>query len=710
MAQITTNRRNLLKASATIASAGAFILAFGPAEAPASPAVPFQQNYLRIGSDDSIVVISPVAEIGQGTSTTLAMVLADALDADWKDIRFELAPLAPQFRHPTFKMQFTGASTGTSGFHDLYKAAGATARAMLINAAAKRWRVPPGRCETTAGRVVLKGGQQSNSYGELASAAAREAPPVAISELLGRAPRFVGRVVPRLDIPSKVDGTAQYAIDVRLPDMLYAAVTACPIFGGSLASDNRAEVIKRAGVHSVVDLPNALAVVADRWWTAHSALDTLAPKWTAGTNAELSDERISAQLWRDLRTEQGALAKSTGEPSQAVASAERLIKREYEVPFLAHTTMEPMSCVARVGADHCDIWVSAQRPESAREAVAGYLKFPQSAVTIHPVLGGGGFGRRQEYDVILQAVATAKAVRGRAVKLLWSREEDVQHDYYRPAGVSELTASVSGGNVTSLRHRQATPSVLPRAFPAIAAMVPYDITVSDGIYPIYQFPSQDAHWIRSETPVPTGMWRSVGASQTIFAIESFMDELAEEVGEDALTFRRRRLVHDVRAVAALDRLAEICDWRKATAEGRAIGLAISHKNEDCLAAQAAEVVRQGDGIRVRKIWTVADAGRTIAPDIARSQIEGAAIWALTAALYGKITIANGRVEETNFDTYQMVRLAETPEFETVFIESGGPLEGIGEGGAPGVAPAVCNALYRLTGKRIRRLPAMPQLI
>ena len=238
----------------------------------------------------------------------------------------------------------------------------------------------------------------------------------------------------------------------------------------------------------------------------------------------------------------------------------------------------------------------------------------------------------------------------------------------------------------------------------------YDITVSDGIYPIYQFPSQDAHWVKSETPVPTGMWRSVGASQTIFAIESFMDELAEEVGEDALTFRRRRLVHDVRAVAALDRLAEICDWRKATAEGRAIGLAISHKNEDCLAAQAAEVVRQGDGIRVRKIWTVADAGRTIAPDIARSQIEGAAIWALTATLYGKITIANGRVEEANFDTYQMVRLAETPEFETVFIESGGPLEGIGEGGAPGVAPAVCNALYRLTGKRIRRLPAMPQLI
>ncbi|WP_458098333.1 molybdopterin cofactor-binding domain-containing protein [Roseomonas sp. WA12] len=704
------NRRNLLRLSAAATSAGALVLAIGPSVVQADAAVSFQQSYLRIGTDNSVVVISPVAEIGQGTSTALAMVLADALDAEWKDIRFELAPLAPQFRHPTFKMQFTGASTGTSGFHDLYRLAGATARAMLISAAARRWRVSPEGCETSAGRVLLKGGRRSNSYGELAIAAAREAPPATLSETSGRALQFVGRAVPRLDTPSKVDGTAQYAIDVRLPGMLYASVTACPIFGGTLARDNRAEVLRSLGVHSVVDLPNAVAVVADRWWTAHSAIETLAPEWTAGTNVDLSDQLISSQLWRDLRTEQGALAGSAGEPAQAVATAERLLRREYEVPFLAHTTMEPMSCVARVDANRCEIWVSAQRPESAREAVAEQLGMPQSAITIHPVLGGGGFGRRQEFDVIVQAVAIAKSVRGWPVKLLWSREEDVQHDYYRPAGVSELTASISGGIVTSVRHRQATPSVLPRAFPTVAAVVPYDITVSDGVYPIYRFPSQDAHWIRSETPVPTGMWRSVGASHTIFAIESFVDELAEAVGEDALAFRRRHLLHDARAIAALDRLAEICDWPKATAEGRAVGLAVSHKNEDCLVAQAAEVVRQGDGIKVRKIWTVADAGRTIAPDIARSQIEGAAIWGLTAALFGKITIANGRVQETNFDTYQMVRLAETPDFETVFLESGAPMEGIGEGGAPGVAPAVCNALYRLTGRRIRHLPVMPHLV
>lgn len=286
----------------------------------------------------------------------------------------------------------------------------------------------------------------------------------------------------------------------------------------------------------------------------------------------------------------------------------------------------------------------------------------------------------------------------------------MQHDVYRPAGVSELTAAISGGRVTALRHRQASPSVLPRTFPAVYKLIPYDTSVANGIVPLYDLGHVEAAWVRSETHVPTGMWRSVGASQTIFAIESFVDELAAHLGADAFDFRRRALAHDPRAAAAFDRLGEMCDWHAATRAGRAIGLAISHKNEDCLAAQAAEVVLKDGVPAVTRIWTVADPGELIAPDIATAQIEGAAIWALTAALYGKITIENGRVQESNFDTYGMVRLAGTPAFETEFLVSGAEIEGIGEGGAPGVAPAVANAIFRLTGKRIRTLPILPQFV
>ncbi|WP_208247781.1 molybdopterin cofactor-binding domain-containing protein (plasmid) [Rhizobium sp. T1470] len=305
---------------------------------------------------------------------------------------------------------------------------------------------------------------------------------------------------------------------------------------------------------------------------------------------------------------------------------------------------------------------------------------------------------------MIQAVTIAKTVPGKPVKLVWSREEDIQHDAYRPAGVSELSAGLSKGKLVAFRHRQASPSVLPRTFPAVFAILPYDTSVADAIVPLYDFPHQDAWWVDSETHIRTGMWRSVGASQTIFAIESFIDEIVAELGEDAFEFRRKHLAHDKRAIAAWDRLGELCQWKTAAKAGRHIGVAISHKSEDCLVAQAAEVVTVDGEIRVSHIWTVADPGRVIAPDIAKAQLEGAAIWALSAALYGKITIADGKVQEGNFDTYQVVKLAETPTFTTEIIESGAPIEGIGEGGAPGVAPAVCNAIFRMTGKRVRRLP------
>ncbi|MBB4291502.1 CO/xanthine dehydrogenase Mo-binding subunit [Rhizobium leguminosarum] len=695
-----TTRRSFLKGSAAIAASQLFVLPFSLADAAST--APLKINYLTIGADGSIVITSAVAEVGQGTSTALSMILADALDAEWSKVRVELAGVAPEYINPTFGMQLTGASTGISGFHDLYQAAGATARSMLIRAAAEIWKVSPESCKTSKGRVLSAHGK-SIGYGDLTFSAARQPVPGKVDVSSVRK-HLVGTAVPRLDIPAKIDGSAKFAIDIRLPGMLYATVAAAPVTGATLVKDQRAAIKDKKGIVAVVDVPGGVVVVADKWWRANSALEDLAPEWSSTTHDDVNDASISSQLWNDLSSKDGILAKSVGTPAQAIASAGKTLTAKYEVPFLAHGTMEPMSCVAVVHGDTCEIWAGSQRPDRARQAAAEVLGIPETAITVHAVFGGGGFGRRQEPDFVIQAVTAAKAVPGKPVKLVWSREEDIQHDAYRPAGVSELTAGISDGQLVAFRHRQASPSVLPRTFPAVFAILPYDTSVADGIVPIYSFPNQDAWWIDSETHIRTGMWRSVGASQTIFAIESFIDEIAADLGEDAFTFRRKYLEHDSRALAAWDRLGQLCQWDRTAAEGRNIGFAISHKNEDCLVAQAAEVAMVDGQVRVNHIWTVADPGRVIAPDIAKAQLEGAAIWALSAALYGKITIADGRVQEGNFDTYQVLRLAETPTFTTDFLESGAPLEGIGEGGAPGVAPAVCNALFRLTGKRIRTLP------
>ncbi|WP_229422836.1 xanthine dehydrogenase family protein molybdopterin-binding subunit [Pseudoduganella umbonata] len=689
-------------------SAGAYVLAFadGTAAAGQDKSV-LTLNYLRIAPDGTVTVISPVAEIGQGTSTALPMVVADALDADWQLVRFELAAVAPQFNSPILRTQLTGASTGVSGFHDLYRDAGATARTMLIAAAARQWKVPADECVTETGKVLHPKSGRSLGYGELASRAAAEPVPTDISKVARKGKVLVKTPVQRLDIPAKVNGTAQFAIDIRLPDMLYATVVACPVFGGTLVRDARADVLKQKGIKGVYDLPDAVAIVADRWWTAHRARDMLAAEWRAGKHAQVNDKSISAQFWRDLDGSDGVLVKAVGTPAETIKTAREKISARYEVPFLAHATMEPMSCVARVHGNSCEVWVGSQRPDKARDVAASLLGLAPGAVTIHPVLGGGGFGRRQEADFVAQAVLLAKEFPGRPVKLVWSREEDTQHDFYRPAGVSEMSAGVNGKEVVAFRHKQATPTILPRTFPDF--MGEFDSVVTDNIFSLYGFPHQDGRWVRSETPVPTGMWRSVGASQTVFAIESFIDELAAKTGADPYRFRRRLLASDPRALAVLDRLAAISGWGKPLPGKRAIGLAISHKHLDCLVGQSAEVSIEDGQVVVHRICTVADPGKLINPDTARAQMEGAAIWGLSAALFGKISIAEGRVQESNFHDYRVVRLAESPAFTTEIIESGAPFEGMGEGGAPGIAPAVCNAIFRLTGKRIRTLPIADQL-
>jgi CO/xanthine dehydrogenase Mo-binding subunit len=601
----------------------------------------------------------------------------------------------------------TGASTGMSSFHEAFTKAGKTARTMLIQAAARRWRVAPEEVRTESGLAIGPREGQRLRYGDLAAIASRLPEPTELIERDDDRPRFAGKRMTRLDLPGKVDGSAQYAIDLRMPGMLNAAVAAAPVFGGRLVSDRRADVLRLKGVKGVVDLPNGVAVVADRWWTARRAIEVLQPEWAATPHDATDDASISAQFARDLAERPGAVALPTvGRGAAALKSAEKVITQTYEVPYLAHTTMEPMSCVAQVGPGKCDFWVGSQHPEKARDTVSALLGLPKEAVTFHPVIAGGGFGRRQETDVIEQAVLIARAFAGVPVKLIWTREEDVQHDFYRPAGMSILSAGIHHGRFDTYLHRQATPSILPRMYPAV--MKEYDVVVTDAIQSPYDFPNRETRWVRSETHVPTGMWRSVGASHTVFAIESFVDEVAHELGADPVAMRRELLKGQPRELAVLNRVVEMSGW-PGKGGTSAMGVSISHKRDDCLTAQIVEVsVKQGR-LNVERLWTVSNPGRVINKDAVVAQLEGAAVWALSAALYGRVSIKQGRVQESNFHDYRVLRLPDAPVFQTE-LQEGGEMDGVGEGGSPNVAPALCNAIFRLTGKRIRTLPIMDQFI
>jgi CO/xanthine dehydrogenase Mo-binding subunit len=659
---------------------------------------------LQITPEDEIIITSPVAEIGQGTATAYAMLVGDALDADWSKIRIELAPVGEKYYNPRFFSQLTGASTGTSAFHESFTKAGTTARTVLIRAAARRWGLDPSKLRTETGHVVGPGEGQRMRFGELTALASRLPAPKTLLVRTDTRPRFAAKRMIRLDLPVKVDGSAQYAIDLKLPDMLNAAIVAAPVFGSKLVSDRRGEVMKLKGVAGVVDLSDGIAVVADRWWTARRALELIEPMWAETLQDRVSDADISAQFDRDLTSEPGVVADKVGLGMAALKAADKVLTRRYEVPFLAHTTMEPMSCVALVSGGKCDFWMGSQHPQNARDAIAKLLGMPADAVTYHPMIAGGGFGRRQETDVAQQAALIAKQFEGRPIKLIWTREEDVRHDFYRPAGVSELSAGIRAGKFDTYYHKQATPSILPRMYPVV--MGAYDIVVTDAIQSPYTFRNREARWVRSETHVPTGMWRSVGASHTVFAIESFIDEVAHELNIDPLAVRRDLLHQSPRALAVLNRVAELSRW-PGGGDKSALGMAISHKRDDCLTAQVAEVAVQDGQLAIKNLWTVADPGRAVNRDAVIAQLEGAAVWGLTSALYGQISIQAGAVQESNFHDYRMLRLSEAPAFHTEIIE-GGEIEGTGEGGSPNVAPAVCNAIFRLTGKRIRKLPIMDQ--
>ena len=697
-------------------------------------------GWVKIAPDGTVTVALSHQEMGQGISTALPMLVAEELDADWSTVRAEAAPvdklygnmvilgdglpvepddhgaLATALRWVAHKasedlgLMVTGGSTSSRDAWEPMRIAGASAREMLVAIAAKRWNAPPSECFTDSGSVHHRGTGKKLGYGELASEAAQLEPPRK-PRLKARADyKLIGTPAPRLDTPAKVDGTAQFGIDVRLPDMLYAALRHCPVFGGSLKAYDESKVRGLPGIKAVVPVPGGVAVLADSWWRAERAFDRLAITWDEGPHAALDSSAIFAQYGRDLEHGKPTTYAERGDAAGALAKAAKVVEAEYRVPFLAHATMEPMNCTARVGGGRCEVWAPNQSPTLVRWVAARTAGVDSGSVTVHTTFLGGGFGRRAEMDYVAQAVTVAKAVPGTPVKLVWSREEDMQHDMYRPAAIAKFRAALDGsGAPLAWWNRIVGPSVtrsfMDRLLPWGGMDYPPDKTNAEGAADLpYELANLRVEHVLSKTPVPVGFWRSVGHSYDAFFTECFMDELAAAAGKDPYQFRRALLASHPRHLRVLATAADKVGWGTPPAPGIGRGIAL-HASFVSIVAQVAEVSVSDQGeVRVHRVVCAVDCGTAINPDTIAAQMESGIVFGLSAALYGEITLARGRVEQANFPDYRMLQLADMPEVETHILESGAALGGIGEVGTPPIAPAVANAVFAATGKRVRSLP------
>ncbi|HLY55113.1 MAG TPA: xanthine dehydrogenase family protein molybdopterin-binding subunit, partial [Stellaceae bacterium] len=690
------SRRDLLKAGAVT---GGLLLTVGlPASeaAEAAPDVP-PSAFIRIDKD-GITLIIPRVEMGEGTYTSLPMLIAEELEVGLDQIRLEPAPPdARLYSDPINGEQVTGTSATTMGFYDPLRRAGAAARTMLVAAAAKRWGVAAAECHAERAAVLHAASGRSLAYGELAADAAKLHPPKQVALKEPKDFTLVGKPVKRLDMPDKVTGKAQFAIDMRLPGMKVATVAACPVFGGRLArlDDARARQVK--GVRQIVRLPDAVAVVADHMGAARKGLEALDIVWDEGPGAGDSSAAIRAAM-NKASQRQGAVGTKTGDAAKALASAAKRLEAVYEIPLLAHATMEPMSCTVQVAKDGCDVWVGTQAPVRAQEAAAKAAGLPVSKVRIHNQLIGGGFGRRLYGDFIAQAVAIGRQVEG-PVKVIWTREEDMRHDRYRPCYLDRLAAGLDAeGNPVAWTHRVCASAVSAGWDPSSVKNGLDDDAVDAAAGP-YGFPNVLIDYVRHEPGrVPTGWWRGVGPTHNTFMVESFVDELAAAAGKDPVAFRRPLLAKAPRVQKVLDLAAEKSGWSTKLPPGRGRGVSVLSSFGSNL-AQVAEVTVAADGsVRVDRVVCAVDCGRIVNPDTVRAQVEGGIIFGITAALYGEITIDRGRVEQGNFDSYRLLRIDEAPAIEVHIVESAEAPGGIGEPPTATVMPAVANAIFAATGK------------
>jgi isoquinoline 1-oxidoreductase subunit beta len=703
------SRRRFLQVGA--AAGGGLMLSlslpFANGDVVAADADGFAPNaFIRIARDGQIVLTVPYVEMGQGTYTSIPMLIAEELEVDLKQMRLEHAPPNEKlYGNPLLAgVQATGNSNAIRAAWQPLRQAGAIARTMLVSAAAKRWNVDPASCRAQSGEVVHAPTGRSAKYGELAADAARL--PVPERVVLKRTEDFklIGTPAKRLDTPAKVNGTAVYGIDVRPPGVKIATLAQSPVFGGRVKSvdDAAAKAIK--GVRQIVRLDDAIAVVADHMGAAKKGVAALVIEWDGGPHAKLNTSEIVGELERATRNS-GAVAQNIGNVDRAMASAVTKVEATYQVPFLAHATMEPMNCTVHVREDGCEIWVGTQAIARAQAAAAKAAGVPLDKVVVHNHLIGGGFGRRLEIDGVTRAVEIAKHVDG-PVKVVWTREEDIQHDMYRPTFFDRMSAGLDEkGMPVAWSNRFAGSSIIARWLPPGFSNGLDPDTTEGAIDLAYALPNMHVEYLRVEPPgIPTAFWRSVGPSHNVFVTESFMDELAAAAKQDAVAYRLALLDKTPRAKAVLELAAQKAGWGQPLPDRVGRGVSLQFVFATYL-AQVAEVEVSKDGtVRVRRVVCAVDCGTVVNPDTVRAQIQSAIIFGITAALYGQITLKDGRVEQANFDTYQILRMNEAPAIEVHIVQSAESPGGMGEAGTSAIAPAVTNAIFAATGKRLRKLP------
>lgn len=699
------SRRNFLVTSGATALVIGFARRAASGRALADPAAPlFAPNaYLRITADDRVTVVCGSAEMGQGVLTAIPMLLAEELDADWSTVGVEQAPVDKAYNNPMFGMQATGGSTTVRAHWGPLRKAGAAAREMLVAAAAQQWKLEASSLRTSNGRVIAPDGRALR-YGALVAAAATQ--PVPENPKLKDAKDFtlLGKPLKRLDTPAKINGTAKFGLDAQVPGLLVAVMARAPLPGAKPTSVNDAQAKTVKGVRQIITIPSGVAVLADGYWAAKKGRDALEVRWDLGENGGLSSAKVSAMLTEGADSA-AAVARESGNVRDATATGGIVLDALYEAPYLAHACMEPMNCTASVNGDEVEIWVGTQGQGPAQRILSQVAQVAPAKVQINTLMLGGGFGRRFAPDFAIDATLLSK-MSGKPVKLIYSREDDMAAGFYRPASVARLSGILDAvGKPTMLKVGIGSPSIMAASGFMKIPENGVDEFAMEGIadHP-YDIPNQRIAYGRREPGPQVWFWRSVGHSQNLFFIEGFIDEMAVAAKQDPFEYRRGLLSQQPRYKGVLEAVAEKAGWGKPLPAGVYRGIAVA-QSFGSYVAEVAEVSVGADGVpKVHRVVAAVDCGMTVNPEIIRRQIEGAIVYGLSAALYGRITFAGGQVEQGNFHNYPVLRMSEMPKVEVHILPSTEQPGGIGEPGTPPIAPAVVNAIFAATGKRLRSLP------
>lgn len=711
---VSMSRRQFLGLGA--AGAGIFVLGMALpvsnrfARAAGEAKIGELNAFIGIRADGSVIFQNPFIEMGQGTYTSIPAIMAEELDIEMNMITVEQAPHGPEYRIMFGGTQrFTGGSMSVRSSYDTMRRAGATARAMLIQAAADTWGVQPSVCDTLPGYVVHKTSGKKLDYGTLAVRAAKLQPPKEVTLKNSKDFRLIGKPVARTDSLAKATGRAGFGMDIQVDGMLYAAVKQSPVFGGKVKSFNKAAVMNMPGVVAVDEIPDGVAVLAKHFWQAQTALEKLPVEFDNAGLEDVSDQTYLKKLKSRL-DEKGGHAEDIGDVDQALKTASRTLEAVYDAPFLAHATMEPMNCTARVEKDHCTVWAPNQTADAVAGTAAELTGLPLDKITVETPFLGGGFGRRFMMDFVVQAVTLANKHKGIPVKVVWTREEDTQHDFYRPMTAAKYRAGFDKhGKVTALHITAVGEGPLGRHQPHFLGKDGVDHSVVEGMFrQPYAIANRRTEVVHERSPAPIGFWRSVGNSHCAFFKESFIDEMAHAAKADPVEFRRGLLTETPRFKKVLDTVVEMANWKGKPWQAKdgslhAMGVAL-HESFNTIVGEIAEVSIVNGSIKVHKVWCAVDCGFAVNPTLVVMQMESGIAYGLSAALMERVTIENGRVTQANFDSYPILRPDQMPDVEVEIINSGEDLGGIGEPSTPPIAPAVCNALFALTGRRIRSLP------